>query len=113
MRRRSSRPGSTGLVGLKDKYGLDIAPANFVAISDGGGPATVEALADNTVTAANIFSTSPAIAQNKLVVLEDPKNDFLAANVVPLVASQKMSERTQDRAGRRQREAHHRGADRA
>ena len=81
----------TGLVGLKDKYGLNIAPANFIAISDGGGPATVKALTDNTVTAANIFSTSPSIEQNKLVVLEDPKNVFLAANVVPLVASQKMS----------------------
>ena len=33
---------------------------------------------DGTVTAANIFSTSPAIEQNKLVVLEDPKNIFLA-----------------------------------
>ncbi len=81
----------TGLVGLKDKYGLDVAPANFVAISDGGGPATVQALTGGTITAANIFSTSPAIEQNKLVVLEDPKNVFLAANVVPLVASQKMS----------------------
>jgi len=81
----------TGLVGLKDKYGLVIAPANFIAISDGGGPATVQALAGGTVTAANIFSTSPSIEQNKLVVLEDPKNTFLAANVVPLVASQKMS----------------------
>ncbi len=81
----------TGLVGLKDKYGLNIAPANFIAISDGGGPATVKALTDNTVTTANIFSTSPSIEQNKLVVLEDPKNVFLAANVVPLVASQKMS----------------------
>jgi osmoprotectant transport system substrate-binding protein len=81
----------TGLVGLKDKYGLDIAPANFIAISDGGGPATVKALTGNAVTAANIFSTSPSIEQNKLVVLEDPKNVFLAANVVPLVASQKMS----------------------
>jgi osmoprotectant transport system substrate-binding protein len=81
----------TGLVGLKDKYGLDIAPVNFIAISDGGGPATVKALTDNTVTAANIFSTSPSIEQNKLVPLEDPKNVFLAANVVPLVASQKMS----------------------
>ncbi|RDH77471.1 glycine/betaine ABC transporter substrate-binding protein [Mycolicibacterium moriokaense] len=82
----------TGLVGLKDKYGLDIAPANFVAISDGGGPATVNALTNNTVTAADIFSTSPAIEQNKLVVLDDPKSVFLAANVVPLVASQKMSD---------------------
>ncbi|WP_275571647.1 ABC transporter substrate-binding protein [Mycolicibacterium vanbaalenii] len=82
----------TGLVGLKEKYGLDIAPANFVAISDGGGPATVKALTDGTVTAANIFSTSPAIERSALVVLEDPKNVFLAANVVPLVASQKMSD---------------------
>ena len=81
-----------GLPGLKANYGLDIAPANFVAISDGGGPATVRALVDGTVTAADIFSTSPAIPQNKLVVLEDPKNNFLAANVVPLVASQKMSD---------------------
>jgi osmoprotectant transport system substrate-binding protein len=81
----------TGLVGLKDKYGLDIAPVNFVAISDGGGPATVQALTGGTVTAANIFSTSPSIEENKLVVLEDPKSTFLAANVVPLVASQKMS----------------------
>jgi osmoprotectant transport system substrate-binding protein len=80
-----------GLPGLKANYGLDIAPSNFVAISDGGGPATVRALTDGTVTAANIFSTSPAIEQNNLVVLEDPKNNFLAANVVPLVASQKMS----------------------
>ena len=81
----------TGLVGLKQKYGLDIAPANFVSISDGGGPATVQALTGGTVTAANIFSTSPAIEKNNLVVLEDPESVFLAANVVPLVASQKMS----------------------
>jgi osmoprotectant transport system substrate-binding protein len=81
-----------GLPGLKEKYGLDVAPVNFIAISDGGGPATVRALVDGSVTAADIFSTSPAIPQNKLVVLEDPKNNFLAANVVPLVASQKMSD---------------------
>jgi osmoprotectant transport system substrate-binding protein len=81
-----------GLPGLKKNYGLDIPPSNFVAISDGGGPATVRALVDGTVTAADIFSTSPAIPRNKLVVLEDPKNNFLAANVVPLVASQKMSD---------------------
>ena len=81
-----------GLAGLKAKYGLDIKADNFVAISDGGGPATVRALTDGTVTAANIFSTSPAIPQNNFVVLTDPKNNFLAANVVPLVSSQKKSE---------------------
>lgn len=81
-----------GLPGLKAKYNLDIAPSNFIAISDGGGPATVRALVDGTVTAADIFTTSAAIPQNNLVVLQDPKNNFLAANVVPLVASQKMSD---------------------
>ncbi|MCX2712643.1 MULTISPECIES: ABC transporter substrate-binding protein [unclassified Mycolicibacterium] len=81
----------TGLVGLKDQYGLTISPANFVAISDGGGPATVQALTSGAITAANVFSTSPAIVRDKLVVLEDPKSVFLAANVVPLVASQKLS----------------------
>ncbi|MGI9124724.1 MAG: ABC transporter substrate-binding protein [Mycobacterium sp.] len=81
-----------GLPGLKARYGLDIAPDNFVAISDGGGPATVKALIGGTVTAANIFSTSPAIPQNKFVVLDDPKNNFLPGNVIPLVSSQKMSE---------------------
>ncbi len=81
-----------GLAGLKARYGLDVKPDNFVAISDGGGPATVRALVDGTVTAANIFSTSPAIPQNKLVVLGDPKNNFLPGNVVPLVSSQKMSD---------------------
>ena len=80
-----------GIPGLKANYGLDISPNNFVAISDGGGPATVRALADGTVIAADIFSTSPAIPQNNFVVLEDPENNFPAANVVPLASSQKMS----------------------
>jgi osmoprotectant transport system substrate-binding protein len=81
-----------GLPGLKKNYGLDVSAANFVAISDGGGPATVRALVGGTVTAADIFSTSPAIPQNKLVILSDPKNNFLAGNVVPLVNSQKKSD---------------------
>lgn len=81
-----------GLPGLRARYGLAVKPDNFVAISDGGGPATVRALLDGTVTAANIFSTSPAIPQNDFVVLADPKNNFLPGNVVPLVNSQKMSD---------------------
>jgi len=83
---------SVGLAGLKANYGLNISADNFVAISDGGGPATVRSLINGTVTAANIFSTSPAIPQNKFVVLDDPKHNFLPGNVVPLVSSQKMSE---------------------
>ncbi|ORW03247.1 ABC transporter substrate-binding protein [Mycobacterium kyorinense] len=89
-----SRP--SGLMGLRQKYGLDVGPGNFVAISDGGGAVTVRALLDGTVNAANIFSTSPAIPQNHLVVLDDPEHNFLAGNIVPLVNSQKKSDRLKD-----------------
>ncbi|MGO9746724.1 MAG: ABC transporter substrate-binding protein [Mycobacterium sp.] len=82
-----------GLPGLKGKYGLHISPGNFVAIEDGGGAVTVRALLDGRVTAADIFSTSPAIPQNHLVVLADPGHNFLAGNIVPLVNSQKKSDR--------------------
>ncbi len=84
---------SSGLVGLRQRYGLDIAPGNFVAISDDGGAVTVRALVRGTVNAANIFSTSPAIMQNRLAVLDDPECNFLAGNIVPLVNSQKKSDR--------------------
>ena len=82
----------TGLPGLKAKYGLDISPANFVAISDGGGPVTVRALVDGTVTAAKFSAPRRRSPQNHLVVLEDPKHNFLAGNIVPLVDSQKKSD---------------------
>lgn len=85
-----------GLPGLRQKYGLDIRPGNFVAINDGGGAVTVRALMEGRVTAANIFSTSPAIPQNHLVALEDPEHNFLAGNIVPLVNSQKKSDRLKD-----------------
>jgi len=83
----------SGLVGLRQRYGLDIAPGNFLAISDDGGPVTVRALTSGRVNAANIFSTSPAIPQEHLVVLADPLHNFLAGNIVPLVNSQKKSDR--------------------
>lgn len=87
----SERPG--GLPGLKKNYGLDISTANFVPIADGGGPATVRALTEGQVTAADIFTTSPAIAANNLVVLQDPKHNFPAQNVVPLFNTAKKSDK--------------------
>jgi osmoprotectant transport system substrate-binding protein len=86
----------SGLAGLRQRYGLDIAPGNFVAISDDGGAVTVRTLMDGKVNAANIFSTSPAIMRNHLVVLDDPEHNFLAGNIVPLVNSQKKSDRLKD-----------------
>ncbi len=86
----------SGLPGLRQRYGLQIMPGNFIAISDDGGAVTVRALLEGTVNAANIFSTSPAIPQNHLVVLDDPEHNFLAGNIVPLVNSQKKSDRLKD-----------------
>lgn len=82
-----------GLPGLSSKYGLNIAPSNYVPISDGGGPATVEALVSGQVTAADIFTTSPAIAANDLVVLDDPENNFAAQNIIPVLNSAKQSDK--------------------
>lgn len=86
----------SGLPGLKQKYGLTISPGNYVAIEDGGGAVTVRALVEGKVNAANIFSTSPLIPQDHLVVLEDPEHNFLAGNIVPLVNSQKKSDHLND-----------------
>lgn len=90
----ANRPA--GLPGLRQKYGLEISPGNFVAIDDGGGAVTVRALTEGRVNAANVFTTSPAIPQNHLVVLDDPEHNFLAGNIVPLVNSQKNSARLKE-----------------
>ncbi|TSD46201.1 ABC transporter substrate-binding protein [Rhodococcus sp. KBS0724] len=82
-----------GLPGLKANYGLDISASNFVPIADGGGPATVKALASGDITAANIFTTSASIPANNFVVLEDPKNNFPAQNVVPVLRASASSDK--------------------
>lgn len=83
----------SGLAGLRQRYGLNVAPGNFVAISDDGGAVTVRTLTEGKVNAANIFSTSPALLGGNLVALDDPLHNFLAGNIVPLVNSRKKSEK--------------------
>lgn len=78
-----------GLPGLKSVYGL--TNLNFQAINDSGGPATLKALLDNTVQAADIYSTTPSILDNKLVTLKDPKNLFASQQVVPIGTSSKLT----------------------
>lgn len=90
----ATRPA--GLPGLRQKYGLEIKPGNFVAIDDGGGAVTVRALVEGRVNAANVFTTSPAIPQDHLVVLDDPEHNFVAGNIVPLLNSQKRSPRLKE-----------------
>jgi osmoprotectant transport system substrate-binding protein len=72
-----------GLPGLKKNYGVVFK--SFDALGDESGPITIAALQDNKVQAADIFTTTPAIATDHLVVLTDPKNNFAAQNIIPLV----------------------------
>ncbi len=71
-----------GLVGLKDTYGLTFK--SFVPL-DESGPLTLAALKSGKVQAADVFTTTPQIISDKLVPLADPKFNFAAQNVIPLV----------------------------
>jgi osmoprotectant transport system substrate-binding protein len=79
-----------GIPGLEKVYG--IKGIAFTPISDGGGPATVKALVSGKVDVADIYSTTPSIAANKLVTLDDPKHLVAAQNVVPLIRKDKASD---------------------
>jgi len=71
-----------GLVGLKKNYGLTFKSFDPL---DESGPLTLAALKDGKVQAADVFTTTPQIITYKLVALADPKFNFAAQNVTPLV----------------------------
>lgn len=77
-----------GIPGLKSVYkvGTNAKDVTFVPIEDFGGPDTVKALVDNSVQVADIYTTSPALVAEDLVVLKDPANLISSQNIVPLVA---------------------------
>ena len=87
-----------GLPGLASVYGVGTTQSDviFVPIEDFGGPDTVAALVDGTVQVADIYTTSPAIVTEDLVVLEDPENLISAQNVIPLVANSIYSQKLAD-----------------
>ncbi|MCU1585393.1 MAG: glycine/betaine transporter [Microbacteriaceae bacterium] len=78
-----------GIPGLGKVYGL--TSIDFKPINDGGGPATLKALLDNTVQVADIYSTTPSILASKLVTLTDPKSLFASQEVIPVVSADKVS----------------------
>jgi osmoprotectant transport system substrate-binding protein len=71
-----------GLVGLKNNYGLTFKSFDPL---DESGPVTLAALVDGKVQAADVFTTTPQIITDHLVALADPKFNFAAQNVTPLV----------------------------
>ncbi len=71
-----------GIAGLKATYGLSFKQFDPL---DESGPITIAALTGGKVQAADVFTTTPAIVTDKLVSLGDPKANFAAQNVIPLV----------------------------
>jgi osmoprotectant transport system substrate-binding protein len=78
-----------GLPGLEQTYGVTFGSYRSL---DAGGPLTVNALKNGQVDAADLFSTDPALISNDFVVLEDPKNNFRAQNVLPLLTEDKATD---------------------
>jgi osmoprotectant transport system substrate-binding protein len=78
-----------GTPGLTRIYGVTF---KAFKVTDTGGPLTVTALKNGQVDAADLFTTDPAITANKFVVLQDPKSDFGAQNVVPLINKTKATD---------------------
>lgn len=83
-----------GLPGLSQKYGCEIK--GLQPINDGGGKLTLEALLKDAVQIADIPTTMPSIADNDLVVLEDPKSNFMAQQVLPLYNTGKMTDNARE-----------------
>jgi osmoprotectant transport system substrate-binding protein len=73
---------SDGIAGLKANYGLTFKGFDGL---DTSGPLTLKALTSGKVQAADVFTTTPQIVTDKLVTLADPKFNFAAQNVIPLV----------------------------
>ncbi|MBN9618938.1 MAG: ABC transporter substrate-binding protein, partial [Actinobacteria bacterium] len=72
-----------GVPALKSVYGVTFGTFTVTAA---GGTATVNALKNGSIDAADIFSTDSSIVKNGFVSLTDPKSLFAAQNFVPLFA---------------------------
>jgi osmoprotectant transport system substrate-binding protein len=71
-----------GIAGLKANYGLTFKSFDPL---DESGPITLAALTSGKVQVADVFTTTPQIISDHLVSLADPKFNFAAQNVTPLV----------------------------
>lgn len=81
-----------GIPGIQSTYNCTFA--SYLPIEP--GPLTVAALKNGDVQAADIFTTDGAIPANDFVVLDDPKSNFAAQNVVPLINKEKATPQVTD-----------------
>lgn len=83
---------ANGLPGLGSDY--NCVPQKYTALQpmlDYGPDSTLWALLRDDIQLASMQISSPAIADNSLVVLDDPKRLFANQSIVPLAAAGKLS----------------------
>jgi len=78
-----------GLPGLEKNYGVSFGGYK---VTDTGGPVTVNALKNGQIDAADLFTTDPSISANGFVILTDPKANFAAQNVLPIINKDKATD---------------------
>jgi len=78
-----------GVPGLAKHYGVSFGK---YTVTDTGGPVTVNALKNGQVDAADLFTTDPSIEANHFVILTDPKANFAAQNVLPIINKDKATD---------------------
>jgi osmoprotectant transport system substrate-binding protein len=78
-----------GIPGLQKNYGVNFGSYKVL---DTGGPVTVTALKNGQVDAADLFTTDPSIEANNFVILDDPKSNFAAQNVLPIINKGKVTD---------------------
>lgn len=82
-----------GIVGLRDVYGMEFG--EFVTL-DAGGPLSVSALQNGQVEVANIFTTSPVLAEGEIVALEDDQSLFAVEHVLPVAQESKLTDEARE-----------------
>lgn len=83
------RTRADGVPGLAAHYGVVFGK---YTVTDTGGPVTVTALKNGQIDAADLFTTDPSIQANGFVILQDPKSNFAAQNVVPIINKTKATD---------------------
>ncbi len=76
-----------GVVGLEEVYSVEFGEFRSLEVA-----LLTQALLDDDIQAANLFTTDPQIAVEDFVVLEDPENLFGSQNITPLINSEQVDD---------------------